>query len=360
MASIRRVSSSAPAPAPGATFAPREFPSTGFEVINPADKIEEERQPFYRREEYYPMQIGDVVGDHYQVVAKLGYGVTSTVWLARDLRDQKFWALKVHINTMTHNQELVVYRHLASIPGDENNGQQYVRQLETSFKLNGPHGNHDVFVMTPLKMSLQSLLGARKGQKFYKDFVKAALNQVLIGLLYLHDVDVTHTGQARIGGKHRGNAMPTQYRSPEIILDMEWGSPVDLWSVGLISWDLLEKTPLFDIYDQESPEQNDAHHLAAMTALLGPPPPEFLKRSEKSAKFWNEDGQWIGPVPLPSNRTFESLAGALTEEERDLFLDFVQCFLWWVPEERLDVMHAYFHPWLGNKQPDSETEEDEA
>ncbi|KAI1347028.1 kinase-like protein [Xylaria sp. FL0043] len=412
IASVRRASSSA------ASSAPREFPSTGFEVIDAANKVEEERLPFYQSEEYYPMRIGEVVGGHYQVSAKLGYGTTSTVWLARDLRDQRFWALKVHINTLKHNQELEVYRHLASATTEQHSRErQHVRQLETSFKLNGPHGEHEVFVMTPLKMSLQSLLAIRKGQKFDKVFVKLALNQVLVGLMYLHEVDVVHTdlhldnllisvtdasvmsaieenemkrpsarkllndrtihisqtilggggplticdfGQARIGKTHRGDAMPTQYRAPEIILDMEWGNAVDLWSVGLIAWDLLEQEPLFSIYDQTYQENNDIYHLAAMTALLGPPPPEFLKRSEKAAKYWDKDGQWIGPVPLPSDRTLESLAKVLTGEEKDLFIDFIRFFLWWLPEERVDALHSYFHPWLGNKNPNSETEENAA
>ncbi len=48
---------------------------------------------------------------------------------------------------------------------------------------------------------------------------------------------------------------------------------------------------LFDVYDAESPELNDAHHLDAMTALLGPPPPEFLERSEETRKYWSEDGE---------------------------------------------------------------------
>ncbi|KAM3529348.1 hypothetical protein MY4038_005465 [Beauveria bassiana] len=66
---------------------PRQFPTTGFEVVDPAQKIEEERLPLYVRDEYYPMRIGEVVHEHYQVVAKLGYGTSSTVWLARDLRN---------------------------------------------------------------------------------------------------------------------------------------------------------------------------------------------------------------------------------------------------------------------------------
>lgn len=67
-------------------FQPREFPTTGFEVISPSQKVEEQQLPFYRRDDYYPMRIGEVIEKRYQVVAKLGYGTSSTVWLCRDLK----------------------------------------------------------------------------------------------------------------------------------------------------------------------------------------------------------------------------------------------------------------------------------
>lgn len=64
---------------------PREFPSSGFNVLDRLVEIEEETLPTYQSEKYYPVHIGDVFEDRYQVVGKLGYGVTSTVWLGRDL-----------------------------------------------------------------------------------------------------------------------------------------------------------------------------------------------------------------------------------------------------------------------------------
>lgn len=64
----------------------RDLKSTGFEVIDPSQLVEEERLPFYNRSHYYPMRIGEVLKDRYQVIAKLGYGTSSTVWLCRDLR----------------------------------------------------------------------------------------------------------------------------------------------------------------------------------------------------------------------------------------------------------------------------------
>ena len=39
------------------------------------------RLSFYNYDDYYPMRIGEVIQDHYKVVAKLGYGTSLTVWL---------------------------------------------------------------------------------------------------------------------------------------------------------------------------------------------------------------------------------------------------------------------------------------
>lgn len=67
------------------TSAPRVFPTSGFELLEPSSKIEEETLPTYSPEKYYPVQQGEIFNDRYQALAKLGYGVTSTVWFARDL-----------------------------------------------------------------------------------------------------------------------------------------------------------------------------------------------------------------------------------------------------------------------------------
>jgi serine/threonine protein kinase len=45
-------------------------------------------------------------------------------------------------------------------------------------------------------------------------------------------------GQARIGNEHSGNAMPVPYRAPEVVLKMKWGNAVDIWSLGLLAWNL--------------------------------------------------------------------------------------------------------------------------
>ncbi|CAG9936227.1 unnamed protein product [Clonostachys rosea f. rosea IK726] len=395
----------------------REFPYEGFQVIDPDVKVEEERLPFYQRQNYYPMRIGQIVQDQFQVVAKLGFGTTSTVWLSRDLITQEYWVLKVYINSLQNIQELKVYQHLEGFIPDENTiGKPFVRQLQASFNLKGPYGDHQVLVMKPLGMSLRTLqeFYIQKDKVFEENLVTGALDQVLLGLDYLHEAKVIHTdlhsdnlliditdtsvlsnieeqevaepsarkrdtdryiyvsrymlagagsliisdlGQAHIGEEHHGKAMPLPYRAPEVILCMPWGNKVDSWSVALLTWDLLERKSLFTVYDTNSEEQNDAHHLAAMTALLGPPPSEFLQMSKETSKYWDQKGEWHGPIPLPPKTTLNELAGTLKGTSKENFLDFMECFLCWLPQDRLKAHQGYFHPWLREKNGGTKTME---
>ena len=48
---------------------------------------------------------------------------------------------------------------------------------------------------------------------------------------------ITAFGAARFGDPgemHTGDVMPNIYRAPEVILDMQWDSKIDMWSVGLL------------------------------------------------------------------------------------------------------------------------------
>lgn len=57
-----------------------------------------ERLDLYEAGGYHPVKIGDVLGQHYQVVDKLGYGGYSTIWLARDTRLSRYVAIKIGIS----------------------------------------------------------------------------------------------------------------------------------------------------------------------------------------------------------------------------------------------------------------------
>lgn len=62
------------------------FSNSNFTTLPSDQKIEEEAHGSILKGRYYPVRIGDVVGEKYQVLGKLGYGVGSTVWLANEFQ----------------------------------------------------------------------------------------------------------------------------------------------------------------------------------------------------------------------------------------------------------------------------------
>lgn len=62
------------------------IPLVPLAVGIPATKpVEEECVPRYNPRHFYPVRLYEILHDRYQVVAKLGWGTSSTVWLAQDL-----------------------------------------------------------------------------------------------------------------------------------------------------------------------------------------------------------------------------------------------------------------------------------
>ena len=62
------------------------IPKSTPEILDTDDPIEEQKLPWYTSQHYYPVRIGEIFNKRYQTIAKLGFGATSTVWLAKDTR----------------------------------------------------------------------------------------------------------------------------------------------------------------------------------------------------------------------------------------------------------------------------------
>ena len=55
-------------------------------ILPPDRLIDEELTPGYDPKYYYPARIGDILHDQYRIITKVGFGCSSTVWLAEDIR----------------------------------------------------------------------------------------------------------------------------------------------------------------------------------------------------------------------------------------------------------------------------------
>lgn len=46
-------------------------------------------------------------------------------------------------------------------------------------------------------------------------------------------------------------------------------------------------------------------------------------------------------------------------EDKEMFINFLECVLTWLPEDRLTSLEAYFHPWVrGEKVAQGESEQE--
>ncbi|KAJ5154926.1 uncharacterized protein N7500_010365, partial [Penicillium coprophilum] len=387
---------------------PRSFPTEGFPIIE-ADQPAEEEQLFdYSAYRYYPAYIGEVFEDRYQVCSKLGWGSCSTTWLARDLIDKKYVALKIYIHNSVFHRELPFYKHIAPFMSSDHPGRENIRRFFGSFTVTGPDGKHIVLVQEPACISLYDLKDNMPENRFPVGLVKETLTELLQALDFLHtECKAVHTdihignllacvdddenatfkgieesemtnpsarkqvshdrtiyssrailpkegplrlsdfGEARIGpGPYDYPAMPMPYRAPEITLEVPWSYPIDIWSVGLAACDLLGLRRPFRA-DHEAGDLYEAAHFAELIAVLGPPPAAFLALNpEKAAQFWDEEGRWREVVPIPEIGTLGSLEGQM-----DLplaFVNFMRRTLTWMPNERATAKDLLEDPWLKN------------
>ncbi|KFY84363.1 hypothetical protein V500_09378 [Pseudogymnoascus sp. VKM F-4518 (FW-2643)] len=101
-------------------------------------------------------------------------------------------------------------------------------------------------------------------------------------------------------------------------------------------WELLCGEHLFG-------RDNERDALALMIKYLGPPPVEFLKRSDVYLQYLTSKVRnWRG-APLEPTRLKDRLEGG---GDIDMFVDFVQPMLSWELEKRPSAAALLAHPWL--------------
>ncbi|KAF2492953.1 kinase-like protein [Lophium mytilinum] len=148
----------------------------------------------YRVGGYHPIALGDLFKDgRYKILHKLGWGGYSTVWAAKDLRNQEYVALKVSTSEIhDKSRELNVLRTLAGLNSEEI-GSRHVMQLLDHFQIEGPNGNHECLVLEFLGPSITDVLEVRfHDERLPGTLAKMSAQQALIGLAYLHKYGIGH------------------------------------------------------------------------------------------------------------------------------------------------------------------------
>ncbi|MCJ1479251.1 hypothetical protein MMC13_007936 [Lambiella insularis] len=139
------------------------------------------------------------------------------------------------------------------------------------------------------------------------------------------------------------------YRSPEVILGMTYGMPIDMWSLGCILAELLTGYPIF-------PGENEQEQLACIMEVFGPPDKHLIEKSTRKKLFFDSLGKprltvsSKGKRRRPSSKTLQQ---ALKCDD-DGFLDFIARCLRWDPDRRMKPDEAILHDFVtGTKPPAS-------
>ncbi|KAG7361322.1 serine/threonine protein kinase [Nitzschia inconspicua] len=301
------------------------------------------------------------VDERYTMLRVVGSGAYGVVISASDAKSSKNVAIKMvprafndEIDAKRILREIKLLKHMKheNIVGIVDMMPPTARYLEDF---------HDVYIVADLmETDLHRIIYSK--QKLSMDHVQYFIYQVLRGLKYIHSADVIHRdlkpsnllvnsncdlkicdfGLARgINEAHaegRGGTMllteyvvTRWYRAPEIMLAChEYSKPIDLWSVGCIFAELIQRKPYF-------PGDDYIDQLTIISEKLG-------KLSEPELDFVTSDKAKRFMRKLP-NKAVTPLNAQFPTAKPDA-LDLMRNMLQIHPRKRINVENALAHPFL--------------
>ncbi|XP_059149995.1 serine/threonine-protein kinase par-1-like isoform X3 [Physella acuta] len=154
------------------------------------------------------------------------------------------------------------------------------------------------------------------------------------------DIKLIDFGSATFDHEHHSTIVSTRhYRAPEVILELGWAQPCDVWSIGCIMFELYTGYTLFQTHDNKE-------HLAMMERILGSMPYRMTKKT-KTNYFWHGRLDW-DPTTSSGRYVRENckpLYHYLKDkgQEHIQILEVIEQMLEYVPENRVTLKEALRH-----------------
>jgi len=216
----------------------------------------------------------------YEILNQLGSGTYGTIFRARDRQSGQIVALKKM--TLASGQcgfHLTSLREITVLRATSH--KNIVRLMDVCV---GDLPDDIYLVLEYCEYDLAALL--ERGVRFTAGQSKSILLQLIAALKHLHDSFILHRdlklsnllftskgelkladfGLARRCGEPPGQVTPAMvtlwYRAPEILLDMPYGTPADMWALGCVMGELWLGRPVL-------PGRTPEEQLAAIARLLG-------------------------------------------------------------------------------------------
>ncbi|KAK9688043.1 Protein kinase domain [Popillia japonica] len=322
---------------------------------------------------------GDVLQDRYKVLGTLGEGTFGKVVKVKDLEMDHSMALKIIKNVEKYREaaklEINVLEKIAD--KDPECIHLCVRMLDW-FDYHG----HMCIAFEMLGLSVFDFLKDNNYQPYPLDQVRHIGYQLCYSVKFLHDNKLTHTdlkpenilfvdsdydviynnkkrrdvkrvkrtdvrlidfGSATFDHEHHSTIVSTRhYRAPEVILELGWSQPCDVWSIGCILFELYLGITLFQTHDNRE-------HLAMMQRILGDIPLRMAKKTKTKYFYrgkleWDEKssaGRYVKDNCKPLLRYKQS-----DDTDHGLLFDLIARMLEYDPSQRITLKEAMLHPFF--------------
>ncbi|KAF7713737.1 Uncharacterized protein PECH_008174 [Penicillium ucsense] len=309
----------------------------------------------------YSIVIGDHLAYRYEVVDVLGKGSFGQVVRCVDHKTGALVAVKIIRNKKRfHQQALIEVNLLKKLKEWDSERRHSVVAFDQSFYFRG----HLCISTELLGMNLYEFIKAHDFRGFSLKLIRRFTKQMLSSLVLLHAKKVIHcdlkpenillvhplNSEIRVidfgsscfeNEKVYTYIQSRFYRSPEVILGMSYGMPIDMWSLGCILAELLTGYPIF-------PGENEQEQLACIMEVFGPPEKHLIEKSSRKKLFFDSLGKPRLTVSSKGRRrrpSSKELRQVLKCDD-DAFLDFISRCLRWDPARRLTPHDALKHEFI--------------
>ncbi|KAF9027122.1 hypothetical protein BDZ89DRAFT_1160940 [Hymenopellis radicata] len=305
----------------------------------------------------YQIVMRDHLAYRYEVVETVGKGSFGQVLNCRDHQTGDSVAIKIIRNKKRfHHQALVEIKILDNLRKWDEEEKHHVIKMTENFYFRG----HLCIAMELLSINLYELIKANGFVGFTTALIRRFTSQMLLSLSLMRhhrivhcdlkpeNVLLRHPAKSAIKVIDFGSSCLESekiytyiqsrfYRSPEVILGMNYHMAIDMWSLGCILAELYTGFPIF-------PGENEQEQLSCIMEVLGVPDKEFVNKSSRKKLFFESNG---APGSRPGSK---SLAQSLRCNDED-FIDFIAKCLVWDPERRMKPAAALRHPFVTGRRP---------
>ena len=362
---------------PGAPLKPSDAKETYINILTEREKfeIDKYREIYYIRKDkpdpqshmiydpdFFPFIKDDHIKFQYQQIAQLGSGAFGTVIKCYDHKNHRIVALKLVRDWPKMHKQIVLEKEVLEILKEKSDiavDHHCIRVYEIF-----GYRSFYVYAFEVLSINLYMSLKVDNFKGFDLNKIKIIAKQAALSLQFIHSLGLIHcdikpenilwTSGKRDSVKlidfgcccHVGNTLHTYiqsryYRAPEVMLGIQYGQPIDIWSFGCVLCELITGIPIF-------PGEDEDEQMALIQSVLGPPPLDMLMDGTRTNCFFDEE---FYPILRPNKKgvthsvSSTSLGAVLNINEPHL-LDIIRKCLKWNPSERITFKEIVNHPWF--------------